>query len=61
MDIIIFLGLQTQVLLEKNMPKVPNQSWDQGLSAEVSFVSVLAMVLSQSWSQQDSRFVWRTL
>jgi hypothetical protein len=26
------------------------ESWNQGLFADVSFVSVLAMVLSESWS-----------
>ena len=33
--------------------RVPNKSWDPGLSAEVSFNSVLAMVLSENWKRLE--------
>ena len=40
--------------------RVPNKSWDQGLSADVSFVSVLAMVLSEYWKRLEEIF-WKRL
>ena len=36
--------------------RVPNKSWDQGLSAEVLFVSVVPMVLSQYWKRLEKKF-----
>ena len=36
--------------------RVPNISWDQGLSAEVSFVSVLSMALSEYWKRLEENF-----
>jgi hypothetical protein len=36
--------------------RVPNKSWDPGLSADVSFVSVLAMVLSEYWKRLEENF-----
>ena len=35
---------------------VPNKSWNQGLSADVKFVSVLAIVLSQYWKRLEEKF-----
>ena len=36
--------------------KVSNKSWDPGLSADVAFVSVLAMVLSEYWKRLEETF-----
>ena len=38
----------------------PN-SWDHELSADVSFVSVLAMVLSEYWKKLEEIFFWSDL
>ena len=36
--------------------RVPNKSWDPGLSADVRFVSVLAMVLSEYYKTLEENF-----
>ena len=36
--------------------RASNESWDPGLSVDVSFVSVLAMVLSEYWKRLEENF-----
>ena len=36
--------------------RVPNESWNPGLSADILFVSVVVMVLSENWKTLEENF-----